>query len=225
MTSVTRVLVVRHGQSEWNLSGRWQGQADPPLTDLGRTQARAAVHNLGQLDAIWTSDLQRAAQTAAVIADELGVGPVVLDTEFRERDVGVWTGLTRDQIERRYPGYLSPPDGAKPGGWTPGRPPGWEPDLAVTARATRALLRIREHHEGGHVLVVSHAGLLYSIERTLGAEPSRLGNLEGRWLELTSSHDSEASRGRETARLADVARLGDRLALLPADQLTLPNEI
>jgi probable phosphoglycerate mutase len=224
MTSVTRVLVVRHGQSEWNLSGRWQGQADPALTELGRAQARAAAHNLGQLDAIWTSDLQRAAQTATVIAEELGLGPVVPDTDLRERDVGDWTGLTRDQIDRRYPGYLSPPNGAKPEGWTPPRPAGWESDPAVVGRATQALLRIREHHETGHVLVVSHAGLLYSIERTLGVEASRFGNLEGRWLELRSS-DDEAQGRWATMRLADIARLGDRLALLPADQVTLPNEI
>ena len=60
----TRILLVRHGQSEWNLSGRWQGQADPPLTELGRMQAREAAQNVGSIDVIWSSDLQRAAATA-----------------------------------------------------------------------------------------------------------------------------------------------------------------
>ena len=58
---MTRVLLVRHGQSEWNADGRWQGQADPALTDLGRHQALHASRSLGSVDAIVASDLQRAA--------------------------------------------------------------------------------------------------------------------------------------------------------------------
>ncbi len=56
----SRLLLVRHGQSEWNAAGRWQGQADPPLTDLGRAQARAAARAIGGVDAVFASDLQRA---------------------------------------------------------------------------------------------------------------------------------------------------------------------
>src|SRR3546814_14677380 len=69
---MTRVLLVRHGQSEWNATGRWQGQADPPLTDLGRAQAHHAARSLGVVDAIVASDLQRAADTAPIISGELG---------------------------------------------------------------------------------------------------------------------------------------------------------
>lgn len=225
VTTVTRVLLVRHGQSEWNLSGRWQGQADPPLTDVGRAQARAAARALGQVEAIWSSDLQRAAETAAIIAAELGVGPVVVDADLRERDVGDWAGLTRDEINERYPGYLAPPDGVRTGRWTPPRPPGWEPDDVLVARAIRALLRIQREVGSGDVLIVGHAGLLYSVERALGEDGSRLGNLEGRWLEVTS-HDVDG-RGNQPAasELSGIARLGDRLALLPPDQVTMPNQI
>src|SRR5690606_34165227 len=95
----TRVLLVRHGQSEWNAIGRWQGQADPPLSDLGRLQAREASRALGTVDAVWASDLQRAVETAAIIAGELGVGPVVVDPDLRERDAGEFSGLTRPEIE------------------------------------------------------------------------------------------------------------------------------
>src|SRR5687767_11323336 len=95
----TRVLLVRHGQSEWNATGRWQGQADPPLTDLGRRQARSAAAALGTVDAVFASDLQRASETALIIAGELGVGPVVVDPDLRERDAGEWSGLTRVEIE------------------------------------------------------------------------------------------------------------------------------
>ncbi|MEY2406219.1 MAG: glucosyl-3-phosphoglycerate phosphatase, partial [Acidimicrobiaceae bacterium] len=83
-----RILLVRHGQSEWNALGRWQGQADPPLSDLGRLQAHAAAHALGAVGAVFASDLVRAAETAAIIAAELGVGPVVIDADLRERDAG-----------------------------------------------------------------------------------------------------------------------------------------
>jgi len=112
MTAETRALLTRHGQSEWNALGRWQGQADPPLSDLGRRQAHEAARSLGTVDGIWASDLQRAAETAVIIGDDMGVGPVVLDADLRERDAGEWTGLTRAEIERRYPGFL--PDGRRP---------------------------------------------------------------------------------------------------------------
>src|SRR5918996_2805211 len=115
---VTRVLLVRHGQSEWNADGRWQGQADPPLSDHGRLQAREAARAVGAVDAIWASDLQRAAETAAIIADGVGVGPVTVDPDLRERDAGEFSGRTREEIEERFPGYLA--DGR--------RPPGWESD-------------------------------------------------------------------------------------------------
>jgi len=101
---VTRMLLARHGQSEWNALGRWQGQADPPLSELGRQQARAAADRLGTVDAIVSSDLERALATAAIIAEVLGVGPVLVEPRLRERSAGEWSGLTRDEIEADWPG-------------------------------------------------------------------------------------------------------------------------
>lgn len=181
------MLLIRHGQSEWNALGRWQGQADPPLSDLGRAQARAAARALGSLDAIWASDLQRAAETAVLIGAELGVGPVVLDPDLRERDAGEWSGLTRAEIDERYPGYLEPPHDehrhfAPAEHWKPRRPPGWEPDELLLARALRALHAIAEAVGGGDVLVVTHGGLVYTIELHLGADFRRMANAEGRWI-------------------------------------------
>jgi probable phosphoglycerate mutase len=103
---VTDLLVVRHGQSEWNAIGRWQGHADPPLSELGRRQAYVASAAIGAVDGIVSSDLLRAAETAAIIAQQLGVGPVVVDQRLRERDVGQWTGLTRVEIDKGWPGWL-----------------------------------------------------------------------------------------------------------------------
>src|SRR4029450_3937582 len=113
-----RVLWPRHGQSEWNATGRWQGQADPPLSDLGRRQAREAARAIGAVEAGWSAALERGAGTAAIISADIGVGPVVLDPDLRERDAGEYSGLTRAEIEERFPGYLDAGT----------RPPGWEPD-------------------------------------------------------------------------------------------------
>lgn len=219
---MTRVLLLRHGQSEWNADGRWQGQADPALTDLGRLQATHASRSLGVVDAIVASDLQRAAETAAIIAGELGVGPIVLDPDLRERHAGEWQGLTRAEIEAAWPGYLEPPppvegtaaaaseaprteaDGPRR------RPPGWESDEALVERATAALVRIHEMLPQGEVLVVTHGGLVYALERQLGASFVRLPNLGGRWVEV----DATGAR-----------RLGDRVVLVEPDEITVPTQL
>jgi probable phosphoglycerate mutase len=181
----TRVLLVRHGQSEWNASGRWQGQADPPLSDLGRQQARSAAQALGALDAVFASDLQRATETATIIAGLLGIGPVIVDPDLRERDAGEWSGLTRPEIEERYPGYLDSSPGFGPAGERK-RPPGWETDESVRNRALRAIARIAEEVDDGHVLAVTHGGLIYVVEHHLGHDGPipRLANGAGRWIDV-----------------------------------------
>ena len=196
---MTRVLLVRHGQSEWNATGRWQGQADPPLSDLGRRQAREAARAIGAVDAVWSSDLQRAAETAAIISADIGVGPVVLDPDLRERDAGEYSGLTRAQIEERFPGYLADHR----------RPPGWEPDEHLLARALRVVHEIAATVPGGDVLAVTHGGLVYTLEAHLGASHARLANTEGRWIAV------------DRERL----RLGDRILLADPDDLTVPEQI
>ena len=223
----TCVLLVRHGQSEWNLQGRWQGQADPGLTELGRSQARSAARALGDVAAIWSSDLLRAAETATLISGELGVGPVVLDPDLREREVGEWTGLTRDEIDQQFPGYLAPTGEGSADGWKPRRPPGWESDAAVTLRLHRALLRIRREVGGGDVLVVSHAGLLYAAERELGQDGTRLANLDGVRLELDRSYQAggDGDSLDELGPLSDIARFAGRIRLLEPEQVTVPNQL
>jgi probable phosphoglycerate mutase len=199
VTDETRILLVRHGQSEWNASGRWQGQADPPLTNHGRLQAREAAQALGTLDAVWASDLRRASETALTIADVLGVGPVVLDEDLRERDAGEWSGLTRDEIDERYPGYLA--EGR--------RPPGWESDEALLARALGVLVRIAAELPGGDVVALTHGGLIYVVERHLGARFARIGNVEGRWVAVHG----------------DSLRLGERVQLAAPEDVTVPGQI
>jgi probable phosphoglycerate mutase len=197
---MTRVLLVRHGQSEWNADGRWQGQADPPLTDLGRAQAQHAARALGTVDAIVASDLLRAADTAVILAGALGVGPVVVEPDLRERHAGEWQGLTRPEIEAGWPGYL---DDHR-------RPDGWEPDDALLARATAALGRIHDLVPDGEAIAVTHGGLVYVLEGSFGEPFERLPNLAGRWIEVGPDGPT---------------KLGDRVLLVDPDELTIPSQI
>src|SRR5918995_495099 len=105
---MARLLLVRHGESTWNAQGRWQGWADPPLSDIGRAQAESAAPAAAPVDAVVSSDLERARTTAELMAAVLDAGAVRVEPGLRERDVGDFTGLTRAEIEERWPGVLSP---------------------------------------------------------------------------------------------------------------------
>lgn len=99
-----RALLLRHGRTAWNAQHRFQGQADPPLDDTGRTQAFEVAALVGALkpDLILSSDAKRAMQTAAPLAELTGL-PVKAEPAFRERSLGHWEGLTRDEVEQLYP--------------------------------------------------------------------------------------------------------------------------
>ncbi len=193
-----RVLIVRHGQSEWNALGRWQGQADPPLTELGLHQAAHAAQHVGAVDAVVASDLERSRATAAIVAELMGIGPVLVDEGFRERDAGEWQGLTKDEIAEAWPGYL---EGRR-------RPPGFEPDDAFQERIFTALDRLRAQVPAGDVLVVAHAGVVYQVEAVLGSDFQPLSNLGGRWVEAEGD---------------GAWRLGQRVVLVDPDEITVPS--
>jgi len=179
-TESRRLLLVRHGQSVWNAEGRWQGQADPPLSALGEEQAREAAPRLGALgfSRILASDLRRAGRTAGILAAALGL-PVEVDSDLREIDVGDWTGMTRAEIEARWPGELA--------AWSEGRSEstvGGESRAHLTARARSTLLRVAaECAPGDRVLLVSHGALIRNLDRALGLPPQGIPNLTGRWYE------------------------------------------
>lgn len=150
---MTTILIARHGQSDWNEEKRWQGHADRPLTERGRQQAQALADRLAhiELDAVYSSDLQRARDTAAVVAESQGLELQQL-SELREVDVGSWSGLTRAEAEERFPeGFARWRDGYP--GWKDG-----ETYEAMTDRVLRAVDAIAVEHEGNRVLVVSHGG-------------------------------------------------------------------
>lgn len=193
-----RLLLVRHGQSTWNAIGRWQGQADPPLSEEGEAQAEAASAALADmgLGAVLSSNLQRARQTAEIIAPRLGLGPVELVTGLREVDVGDWSGLTREEIVARWPEA-----GAA---WAAGEfpePAGGEPRAVFRQRVVSALADIVQCPGPEARLVVTHGGVMHTFQRHLDVEVARIGNLDGRWFEWTA-------KGWEAGELVEAQRAG-----------------
>lgn len=194
---MTRILLVRHGESTWNADGRWQGQADPPLSERGQRQAQAAAEVIGTVDAIVASDLERAAHTAAIIARSLGIEPVVTEPRLRERDAGPLSGLTRVEIHHKYPGLL--PD--DPGGYRPDPdghprwPEGWERDHHLLERVEVALTAVHRLVPDGDVVALTHGGVVYAMEAHLG-EPARgrLDNLGACWLTVEADRFSLGPR-------------------------------
>ena len=177
MTEMTTVLLVRHGQTEWNANGRWQGHADVPLNETGRKQAIAIAQRLARqtewdIDALYASDLERAAETAVIIGNAINHTPI-FDPIWRERDMGGFSGLTRPQIHAKYPGLL---ENERSGfGLTP--PNGESGDL-FWDRGAKAINSVVANHIGETVLVVSHGGLLYAtVARQLGMGQDHFGNL------------------------------------------------
>jgi glucosyl-3-phosphoglycerate phosphatase len=159
----------RHGQTIWNVERRFQGQTDIPLDETGEAQAEYAARRLATLrpDAIFSSDLTRAASTAAPLARLTGL-TVTLDKDLRERSGGDWEGLTDDEIAERYP--------AERATWNP---PNGEPTAAVADRVRAALARIAVTIADGQLaVVVSHgAALRLGMERLLGLPEEAFGAL------------------------------------------------
>jgi broad specificity phosphatase PhoE len=178
---VTRLLLLRHAESEWNAQGRWQGLADPPLSPRGEVQAERAGPLLAGLDisAVVSSDLQRARVTAARIAPALSLtGPLGVDAGLREYDVGAWSGLTRPEIEAGWPGAIDD--------WRHGRlvatPDGEKRDCFV-ARISAAVARHAAARPDGTTLVVTHGGVIGALCRSLGWPGRRFVHLAGVWID------------------------------------------
>lgn len=171
----TRLLLLRHGQTELSRQRRYSGRGNPELTDTGRRQAADAARYLaskGGIAAVLTSPLKRARDTAAAAADALGL-PVRVDDDLIETDFGEWEGLTFLEAAERHPdvhrGWLSD---------TALRPPGGESFDEVAQRVQRVRDRIVAEHGQSTVLVVSHVTPIKSLLRlALAAGPSVLHRL------------------------------------------------
>jgi probable phosphoglycerate mutase len=168
----TTIVLVRHGETDWNRERRFQGHADTPLNDVGRAGARALAAELATepVSALYSSPLQRAFETARIVGEPLGID-VVVEERLREIDVGSWQGLTRDEIEARFPdGYRRWLVGE--GGWDDGET---SDDLA--RRVLAALADIAAKHDG-LVVAVTHGGPIRAALSGAGirAEGPSIGN-------------------------------------------------
>ena len=222
--AVPRLVLWRHGRTEWNAAGRFQGQLDPPLDATGQQEAVAAAARLVAAGlrpdgaVVVSSDLDRTVQTATALTDLLGV-PLRLDTRLREHGMGCWEGLTRDEVAERYPEQYAD--------WTAGRPVrgrGGEDPAGVAERALAALVDLPE---ASVAVVVTHGGTAGRLlERLLDLGPehrrvfapldncawSELAEQRGRWRLLRhniAANPVADGRGDGSPEAAPAARSAD----------------
>jgi bisphosphoglycerate-dependent phosphoglycerate mutase family 1 len=183
LPGVRRLLIVRHGESEWNREGRWQGWIDIALTGRGEAQARARgaeLHADGhRFAAVHSSDLVRAARTATLLSEALDGPPARPERALRERFGGDWQGLNREEITARWPDERA--------AWRRGElsgPPNGETDADVLGRVCGAIAAIDAAAPEGPVLIVSHHGVVRQLTMWAGVtERGAISNLGGRWFE------------------------------------------
>ncbi len=158
----TRLYIIRHGETEWNLKRIIQGHADSPLTDSGRAQAMAIATRLQGLEfnTLYSSDLGRAVSTAQYISDKCG-HPIFTDERLRELNYGVFEGLNEAEAARRFPKEFKflknrDPEYIIPGG---------ESYNQFSARAISCLEELMDKHKGEQIMVITHGGILSRLFR------------------------------------------------------------
>jgi probable phosphoglycerate mutase len=216
--SATELWVVRHGESTWNTEGRYQGQANVPLSPVGVLQAASLAERLtGQhFDAVYTSDLLRAAQTAQTVAERLEGAPTVRpDPGLREIDVGELSGLVIADIRERHPDYL---EALRTDPWTTRRPGGESMEDLYT-RSGAAFETLRARHPGQRVLVFTHGGVVrVAVGLALGGVPA---NAWAR-LSVTNTSITRVLLGENSGTLLgfnDDAHLEDLIEATEADDV------
>jgi len=209
--AATRLCIVRHGETAWNAEHRVQGQLDIPLNELGLKQAQAVGRALKgeHFDVVYSSDLARARQTAAPIAEILGA-ELVLDKNLRERHYGIFERLTYAEVKEKFPEDYA-------------RFEAREPDYAFrtgeslkdfSARSIAAVSKIAERHKGQRVLVFTHGGVLDHLHRFITGDP--LSTQRGFGIPNAGLNRIEVTASGWQIRVwADVAHLKDALDDLP----------
>ncbi len=201
----TTVYLIRHGETDWNLAGRWQGHADVPLNEVGYRQARLLARRLAaegvRFDAIYSSDLARAFQTAWEIGAAVKV-PVQLLPNLREIDLGTWSGLTYDEIKTTHPTEIALLEQGQdiPRG-------GGETLSALRKRVVEAVDAIANHHKGSTLALVTHGGC---IRMLLAHAESFQGDGFERFPHIGNTSVSVVRVGRESweiLRVNDIAHL------------------
>lgn len=204
--AVERVYLIRHGETDWNTSGRWQGCLQVDLNVAGWAQAAKLAEALAGegIEAIYTSDLSRAADTARVLGDRLGVTPRA-DPRLRELDIGCFQGMTVAEITARYPQeyadfMAAPLEYVLPGG---------ESRQLLKRRAMAALGDYVAEAAAARIAVITHGGVVKAL--LAGLWPAEAARYHGMDIPNTSITTLER-RGDAWARgrVADVAHLGGR---------------
>ncbi|MCP4037901.1 MAG: histidine phosphatase family protein [bacterium] len=158
----TRFTLIRHAESLWNAAGRWQGHGDPPLSEVGFDQARCCAQRFAAVeqavDRLVCSDLLRTRQTAAAIAQSIGLVPRPTP-QLRELAIGRWTGMTREEIEKTEPDLLEAFDSGDPDV----RPGGGETRGEIRHRVRGAVEGLAVDHPGQHLVLVVHAGVIRAL--------------------------------------------------------------
>lgn len=193
---VMHATFVRHGETDWNVSGQVQGgNADRPLTDNGREQARALAASLRRdfFDLVVTSDLRRAAETGKILADALGLPTAEPWPELRERDMGKWSGRTESELPP-MPGTSTSP------AMHTATPEDGESLDAFLERARAVCDRLRAEYPGKKVLVVTHGGLI----RALAAVRENLHHEEACAMEVANAACVPMDLGPDMRRVPDV---------------------
>ncbi len=151
---LTTIVLIRHGETDWNRDRRFQGHADIPLNDAGREQMRGLADRLAgaRFSVAYTSPLRRASESAALLAGRLGLEVRASDA-LKEVDVGAWSGLTVKEVEARFPEGFARWVEWRCAGWTDG-----ETYEELGSRVVGGLREIAEQHHGERVLAVTHGG-------------------------------------------------------------------
>ncbi|NOK64237.1 MAG: Broad specificity phosphatase PhoE [Chloroflexi bacterium AL-W] len=158
---MTIFYLIRHGETEWNVTGRWQGHMDIPLNDVGLAQAQRVAERLREenmhFDVLYSSDLQRAWMTAQTIGTALDIEPQPQQA-LREIDLGTWGGRTRAEIQESDPETLARIDAGEdlPRG-------GAERITDLRARVVSAVEQIATQHRGETIGLVAHGGTIRSL--------------------------------------------------------------
>ena len=173
---MTELILIRHGETDWNVEGRYQGQADPPLNRAGLDQARLLAKELRDvhLDVLYASPLRRALQTAQILADSLKV-PLHLEPRLMEIHQGDWQGRLRAEISALYPELFRRWE-TEPWQVTP---PGGEHLSHVQARVDRAVSDMLARYRGKRIGVVAHRIPIALIKvRYQGLDPDVVRTLQ-----------------------------------------------
>src|SRR5258708_38463158 len=167
------IYLLRHGETDWNAEGRWQGHTDKPLNETGRRQARALAESLRAkgLAGVVTSDLLRARETAEIVAAALGLAIDYVDPDLRERTIGVFEGLTREECERQHPQAWAD--------WVERRvpPPAAEAQKPLGERVTAAIARAADRiASDAPLLLVTHGGAMRAALAQAGHQAPPIKN-------------------------------------------------